>query len=166
MGVREVPAPTIRGGDAGYFVRRRDGVCDKALAAAVFAAGVALRLASVLLAADAALRPVCRGFFAILFTSLRAYLRDGTERWSHAEVQPAHDVHRSVPRRLGPAKAEPSCFSDPSEIRLHHSSTPGQEPSVLVRVATTFILATALFAHIARRADRRAADLLRRASEG
>jgi hypothetical protein len=50
----------------------RGGVCDRALAAADFAARDDLELASVLLAADAAFEPVWRGFFAaIMITSLR-----------------------------------------------------------------------------------------------
>jgi hypothetical protein len=51
-----------------YFPRR-EGVCDRALAAAVFAAFEAVLLLSVLLAALAALAPVCLLFLAMITSS-------------------------------------------------------------------------------------------------
>jgi hypothetical protein len=86
---RVTPARSFGREPSGLPQRRRVGVCESALAAAVLAARLAVLLLSVLLAADAALRPVCPVFLAIsLLTSFRAQLPAGTNWWCHAGVTP------------------------------------------------------------------------------
>lgn len=94
-----------------YFEpRRRDGVCESALAAADFAAAVALRLVSVLLAAVAAFALVCRVFFAMPITSLRAGLAVKHGAVVSCGCSTAHDVIVCA-LKARPGKAGPSAFS-------------------------------------------------------
>jgi hypothetical protein len=90
--------------------RRREGVCESALAAAVFAAAVALRLVSVLLAAVAAFALVCRVFFAMPITSLRAGLAVKHGAVVSCGCSTAHDVIVCA-LKARPGKAGPSAFS-------------------------------------------------------
>lgn len=100
------------------YLPRRGGVCDNALAAADFAALLDFELDNVFAAADAALRPVCRVFFAIsCFTSPRAYLLAGTRRWCHADGDP-HTTPRLVPH------GRPACRPGVRHFRATQLSRP------------------------------------------
>ena len=80
----------IRRHVAHFFPRL--GVCDKALAAAVFAALLAFGLLSTLLAADAAFDPVWRVLReAISLTSVRVGVTSRHERWSDTGATSARD---------------------------------------------------------------------------
>lgn len=89
----------------GHF---RFGVCDNALAAADFAAWLAIGLLSTLLAADAALALVCRVFLLVISLHLRpcAVWTSRHRGWSDTGERPAlgHSVDASAARscRTGP----------------------------------------------------------------
>lgn len=68
-------APKIAlGAPLRHFFFERTGACARALAAAVFSAGVDLGSLKTRAAADAALRPVSLEFLGTIFTSFRSSL--------------------------------------------------------------------------------------------
>lgn len=113
-------APASRRPQTYFEPRRREGVCESALAAAVLAAAVALRLVSVLLAAVAAFALVCRVFFAMPITSLRAGLAVKHGAVVSCGGRTAHDATVCA-LEARPGKAGPPAFS---QVRLHAYQAP------------------------------------------